>query len=322
MDKFVLWKGILLSAGLTSLPEILFAYYMMYIGYERIVQKKTPLLLSFLEVAAALLLSLLAIRLLSFYVLKYWAYDGKLGETDLLWDITVMWRSLIYVGFSCGMALSLKLFRRQVAVATREKELVQEKLSVELRLLRSQLHPHFLFNTLNNIYVLTRKKSDQAPETVMKLSELLDFMLYRSNSDTIPVLQEINFLEDYISLEKIRYSNKLSIEFLKSIENDRATIVPFLLLPLVENAFKHGTGEARQNSFIHIEIIEKNNGLHFVIQNNYEQPAALTGKEKLGLQNVKRRLELLYEDYSIDINEEGHNFKVSLYINLGSYGKA
>ncbi len=321
MSAVKLWKSILFSSGLTSVPEILFAYYMMYIGYERIAGKKVPLLQALLEVLSMALITIIAIRFLAFYSAKYWAYDGRLAES-VFWDVSLMWRLLIYLGFSSGVALSLKLSRRQVYVAKRENELVQEKLNVELRLLRSQLHPHFLFNTLNNIYALARKKSDAAPETIMKLSELLDFMLYRSNTDTIPVSQEIKFLEDYISLECIRYSNKLSIEFLKDVDNEHAPIAPFLLLPLVENAFKHGAGETRQNSFIHIEITVQNNILGFIVRNNYEKTNVLIDKEKLGLQNVKRRLELLYSDHSIDIREEADNFSVRLNINLDSYGKA
>jgi hypothetical protein len=321
MNMLQLWKGIVISSVITSLPEILFAYYMMYVGYKNIVQKKASLLLSLLQALAVLLACIIAVRLLGFYGLKYYAYQGRLAE-PVLWDITIMWRSLIYIGFSCGMALSLKLFRNQTAIANRERELIREKGNIELQLLRSQLHPHFLFNTLNNIYALTRKKSDEAPETVMKLSELLDFMLYRSNTDTIPILKEISFLEDYISLEKIRYSNKLSIEFLKDTGKSHASIAPFLLLPLVENAFKHGTGETRQNSFIAIEITEKNNQLHFMIQNNFDAGGGNADKEKLGLKNVKRRLELLYKEYSFHIKETAGNFKVDMFINLDSYGKA
>jgi len=321
MSSADLWRSILFSSGLTSIPEIMFAYYMMYVGYARIAGKKIPLLQALLEVLVMAVLTIIAIRLIAFYSANYWAYDGRLAES-VFWDVSLMWRLLIYLGFSSGVALSLKLTRRQVAVAKRENELVQEKLNVELRLLRSQLHPHFLFNTLNNIYALARKKSDAAPETIMKLSELLDFMLYRSNTDTIPVWQEIKFLEDYISLECIRYSNKLSIEFLKDVDNEQAPVAPFLLLPLVENAFKHGAGETRQNSFIHIEIAVQNNMLGFIVRNNYEKRDLEIDKEKLGLQNVKRRLELLYSDHSIDIHEGADSFSVRLNINLNSYGKA
>lgn len=321
MSNAALWRSILFSSGLTSIPEIMFAYYMMYVGYVRIAEKKVPLLQALLEVLAMVIITIIAIRFIAFYSAKSWAYNGKLAEPEF-WDISLMWRLLIYLGFSSGVALSLKLTRKQVDVVKREHGLIQEKLNVELQLLRSQLHPHFLFNTLNNIYALARKKSDDAPETIMKLSELLDFMLYRSNTDTIPVAQEIKFLDDYISLECIRYSNKLSIEFLKDIDNEQAPIAPFLLLPLVENAFKHGAGETRQNSFIHIEIAVQNNMLGFIVRNNFEKREAVINKEKLGLQNVKRRLELLYSDHSIDIREEADSFSVRLNINLDSYGKA
>lgn len=315
------WKHVVLSNFLTSYAELIFAYYLMYIGYKRVADKNIPLFRSLSEIFVALIITLIIIRLSSFYSLKYLVYDRRLAETEL-WDIANMWRLMIYVGFSCGMALSIKLSRQQVKVARRQQELAQEKSNIELQLLRSQLHPHFLFNTLNNIYALSRKKSDDAPETIMKLSELLDFMLYRSNTDTIPLAQEIKFLEDYISLETIRYSNKLTIDFLKDTGNENAMVAPFLLLPLVENAFKHGTGETRKDSFIHIEIVEKNNVLQFSIHNNFEKRTGINNKEKLGLQNVKRRLELLYKDHSIETKENADSFSVQLHINLNSYAKA
>lgn len=314
-------KSMCLSAGLGILPEMLFAYYMMYIGYDRLVKKKAPLLLCLLEILIVLLISLTLVRLSNYYVLKYWAYNGKLAE-PVLWDYTLIWRSFIYLGFSCGFALSLRLFRKQIAATRREKTLVEEKLSVELKLLQNQLHPHFLFNTLNNIYALTRKKSDLAPEAVMKLSELLHFMLYQSDSDTIPLSQELNFLEDYLSLEKIRYSDRLTIRFNKEISNAATRIIPLLLLPLVENAFKHGASEARFDSYIHIDLRQQNETLDFIIENTVDAAVAPVNKGQLGLRNIRRRLGLLYKEHRLDVVREANRFRVHLFLNIDSYGKA
>ena len=321
MNIWVLWKNIIISTTVTTLPEVLFAYYIMYIGYNRITNKRVPVLLSLAEIFILLVVCILAIRLISFYLLEYELYDRRLAG-GVLWDIPVTWRSFIYLGFSSGLALSLKLFRQQAATAKREKVLVEEKLNIELRLLRNQLNPHFLFNTLNNIYALARKKSDQAPETVMKLSELLDFMLYRSNTDTISLAEEIAFLEDYISLEKIRYNERLHLSFQKNISDADLPITPFLLLPLVENAFKHGASESRSDTNIDIALKEQNGIIEFSIENDVETVQnAKDTKEKLGLQNVKRRLELLYKEYSFSAKEEGNRFKVLITININSYGK-
>lgn len=322
MGMWELWKNMIISTTITTLPEVVFAYYIMYVGYKRIINKKVPIVLSLAEVFIVLLVCILAIRLISFYLMEYWLYDRRLGGGPL-WDIPVTWRSLIYLGFSSGMALSLKLFRQQIATTKREKMLVEEKLNIELRLLRNQLNPHFLFNTLNNIYALTRKKSDQAPETVMKLSELLDFMLYRSNTDTISLSEEIAFLEDYISLEKIRYSERLHLNFQKNVSNATLPITPFLLLPLVENAFKHGASESRFEAGIDIVLKEANGIIEFSIENDFETLQKTNNiKDKLGLQNVKRRLELLYKEYTFSTTEEGNRFKVLIIINTNSYGKS
>jgi len=157
MPLLELWQGMLLSAGLTTLPELFFAYYLMYIGYERLANQKGVFILNILQLAIVLAICVGLVRVSGHYILNNWAYDKKFAE-KILWDSAVLWRSLIYFGFSSGLALSLKLFRKQITAAKREKALVEEKLGVELKLLRNQLHPHFLFNTLNNIYSLTRKK--------------------------------------------------------------------------------------------------------------------------------------------------------------------
>lgn len=322
MSTWELVKNSCISAVVTTIPEIIFAYYVMYIGYRRIIDKRVPRLLSLAELFVIVVIAVFAIRFLSYYLLEHWLYDCRLAGGDL-WDVSLIWRSVIYLGFSTGMALSLKLFRQQVANANREKMLSEEKLNIELRLLRNQLNPHFLFNTLNNIYALTRKKSDQAPETVMKLSELLDFMLYRSNTDTISLSEEIAFLEDYISLEKIRYSERLHLNFQKNISNAGLPITPFLLLPLVENAFKHGASESRFDASIDIMLKEQDGIIEFSIENDVEAGQKTdSSKEKLGLQNVKRRLELLYKEYSFLVSETANRFKVQVTININSYGKS
>lgn len=144
-------------------------------------------------------------------------------------------------------------------------------MNTELQMLRNQINPHFLFNTLNNIYALTRKKSDKAPEVVMKLSELLSFMLYKSRVDTITLQEEIRVLEDYIELERIRYNERLTVSFTKQIDDPSQRIIPLLFLPLVENAFKHGVSESRFDSFVHIDLKLKDGFLNFSIENSVEQ---------------------------------------------------
>lgn len=315
-----LLKGMVIVAVGTSIPEILFSYYMMYYGFDRVIRKKGSLAFNIISIVVVFILCVILVRVVTYYILGYVAYHGKAAQPVIL-DPLIISRSIIFMGFAAGMSVSIKLLRNQLTAKEREKNLIREKLSTELQLLRNQLHPHFLFNTLNNIYALTRKKSDQAPEAILKLSELLSFMLYESRRDTIPVSMEMAFLEDYISLEQIRYDKRLKISFEKDVQDPSQPIASLLLLPLVENAFKHGAGETRFDSFIRIRLKQYESDFQFSIENSFEGAKPPSAKDRIGLNNIRRQLELLYHEYHLDVNCEGSVFGVNLYLNLHSYGK-
>ncbi|MES2064550.1 MAG: histidine kinase [Bacteroidota bacterium] len=311
----------IISVGGIVMPEIIFAYYILYVAYEWPSKSIGLKLVNLLLLVIVFTVCVILIKLLGQYIFNNWVYEKKLARKET-WDFAILLRSVVYFGFSSGLALSLKLFRKYKKAAEREKLLTEERLSVELKLLRNQLHPHFLFNTLNNIYSLTRKKSDLAPDAVLKLSDLLDFMLYRSETDTIPLANEIKFLEDFIALEKIRYSNRLSIHFMKNIDDPSTQIIPLVLLPLVENAFKHGASETQNEIFIRIKIVQKDEEIFFSIENSYDSIASRPFNGSIGLKNVSRRLKLLYKNHKIEIAPLHNIFKVNLYLDLKSYGKA
>lgn len=233
--------------------------------------------------------------------------------------------SVIYTSFilffTCGIAVTIKLIRMNLQQKQATQELMKMKLETELNLLKSQMNPHFLFNTLNNIYGLAIKKSDQTAPIVMKLSQLLRFMLYDADKDFITLEEEINLLENYIELEKIRYSDRLMLDFQTDIKNPNARISPMLLLPLIENAFKHGASESTRNIIIRMKITEYNNRLSVVIENSKETQLDPSASGQIGLKNVKRQLELTYADFKLDIIELSDYFKVNLTIQLNSHGK-
>jgi len=212
----------------------------------------------------------------------------------------------------------IKFIRDQLASKEREKAQMKERYEAELKFLKNQTNPHFLLNTLNNIYALARKKSDNTAEVVMRLSEMLRFMLYESDGKFILLSDEIKLVENYLELEMIRYNNRLSLSFNKQVDNDCYKITPLLLLPFVENAFKHGISETRFESFIYIDLSVKSGQLAFSVENtkDYSQE---NNKKNIGLINAKRQLELLYKDYVLDVKENGDVFTVSLSINLNSY---
>lgn len=195
-----------------------------------------------------------------------------------------------------------------------------EKQEAELNYLKSQTNPHFLFNTLNNIYSLTRDKSDLAPESVMRLSKILRYMLYEAGGEYIAIEQELKIMNDYIELEKLRYDESLRINFNYDVEDMKQALPPLLLIPLVENAFKHGVSETRGRPFVDIHLSVKQRRLSFIVKNSNE--ISLEDgkvKENIGLSNLRRQLELLYKDYALSVVPSDGVFTASLKINLASH---
>jgi len=195
-----------------------------------------------------------------------------------------------------------------------------EKQQAELNYLKSQTNPHFLFNTLNNIYSLARDKSDLAPESILRLSKMLRYMLYETGGSYIAIEQDLKIIGDYIELEKLRYDDSLRINFNYDIEDMKQALPPLLLMSLVENAFKHGVSETRNRPFVDIHLSVKNRQLAFFVDNSTEESTEeTTVKENIGLSNLRRQLELLYTDYTLTIQREPSLFKATLKINLSSH---
>jgi two-component system LytT family sensor kinase len=207
--------------------------------------------------------------------------------------------------------IKLKETAQQLRIQTQE---------AELNYLRSQTNPHFLFNTLNNIYALARDKSDLAPESILRLSKILRFMLYETGGAYIAVEQELKIIDAYIALEKLRYDESLQINFNYDIEDMKQSIPPLLLIPLVENAFKHGVSETRAHPSVDIHLSVNKRQLLFVVKNSTEIfEGERTVKENIGLSNLRRQLELLYKDYELLVQQQHALFTASLRINLASH---
>jgi LytS/YehU family sensor histidine kinase len=195
-----------------------------------------------------------------------------------------------------------------------------EKQEAELNYLKSQTNPHFLFNTLNNIYSLALDKSDLAPESILRLSKILRFMLYETGGAYIAIEQELKIITDYIALEKLRYDDSLHINFNHDIEDMKQALPPLLLIPLVENAFKHGVSETRAHPFVDIHLSVKNRLLIFIVKNSTEKIIdEQSVKENIGLSNLRRQLELLYTDFNLSLEQGESVFTTNLKINLASH---
>jgi len=202
------------------------------------------------------------------------------------------------------------------------QRLLIEKQAAELNFLKSQTNPHFLFNTLNNIYSLARDKSDLAPESIMRLSKILRYMLYETGSPFTAIEQDLKVIGDYIALERLRYDDTLRVNFNYDIEDMKQALPPLLLMPLVENAFKHGTSETRSRPFVDIHLTVKNRRLLFIVKNSTGEPAGEAAdkeKENIGLSNLRRQLELQYTDYGLALQKEPFLYTATLNINLASH---
>lgn len=217
--------------------------------------------------------------------------------------------------FVACVAIALKEYDNSQRLKQREQILLNEKVQSELSFLKSQLNPHFLFNTLNNIYSLARKKSDETPEVVLKLSKLLRYVLYETEVRFTEISKEIEFLYDYLDLQKIRFNKRLKVDFLVKIDEEKTQIVPLLLIPLIENAFKHGASQSTEDAFIIIHLELKSGLLQFKVENSCEI-SVLDTDTGIGLKNLKRQLELSYFDYDFTIEPKENLFCATLNIDL------
>ena len=192
-----------------------------------------------------------------------------------------------------------------------------EKLQAEVNYLRSQINPHFLFNVLNNLYSLTLKKSELAPGVVLKLSDMMEYMLYESNDAFVPLEKEISYLENYLELEKLRQGNHADIKLNITGKAKGHKIAPFLLLPLVENAFKHGVSKAVDNAYLHINIAIEQQSITFSIENNKLNFIEAAHNGGIGLSNLEERLQLLYPGkHLFDVNDRADKYSVLLKISF------
>jgi two-component system LytT family sensor kinase len=226
-------------------------------------------------------------------------------------------------GFSFPTAIMFGLvshFYKHVKLRQTAQQLRIEKQNAELNYLKSQTNPHFLFNTLNNIYSLARDKSDQAPESILRLSKILRYMLYEAGGAYIAIEQELKIIGDYISLERLRYDESLRINFNYDVEDMKQALPPLLLIPLVENAFKHGAAETRTQPFVDIHLSISKRQLAFLVRNSTEEHSG-NGRvnENIGLTNLRRQLELLYTDYKVSTEQLRSEFSATLKINLASH---
>ncbi|MEM6644546.1 MAG: histidine kinase [Bacteroidota bacterium] len=218
-------------------------------------------------------------------------------------------------GFILLISIPLRLVDSYFKRAELEKALTNQQLEAELRFLKAQVNPHFLFNALNNIYSLSFTKSDLAPEMILRLSEMMSYMLYDCKTDRVKLSEEVNYLENFIALHQLRKEGQMNVLFDTKGDLSLTSITPMLFIPFFENAFKHGNLEDLQNGWLNSKLSVDVGSLDFTIANSYSAKDKLYTKGGVGLENIKQRLALLYPDrHHLKVFRQDNIFEVALNI--------
>jgi hypothetical protein len=328
---FLLWQSIYLIIGLME-PEssraygavegwriiyLTFANYFIFEYAFRIASKKIN---RALRIILGIVITFLLITLLQYGWMR-------LGELFIPYPYPIaasLLRGMFSMFFSGQLALiyfgAVKFYFNNLRLRRHNELLQSEKQQSELNYLKSQTNPHFLFNTLNNIYSLARDKSDLAAESILRLSKMLRYMLYETGRAQVTLQQELKVIHDYLALEKLRYDAALQVIFEEDADDPNCLLPPLLLIPLVENAFKHGVSELRNGQYIHIRLSLRDGMLLFEVKNPHDTTDSNdTVKENIGLGNIRRQLALQFANYELHTGSRDGVFTARLRINLKSY---
>ena len=300
------------------------SYALMYFVIPRFLMKQrywlTAMWVTVLFFIAAAMSAILSFTLIPF------VRDGIMGDhyvgpprtlvINIFLALMAGLRGAITIG---GIAAAIKLMKYWYVKEQRNLQLQKEKVASQLQVLKAQVHPHFLFNTLNNIYAHTQNTSPVASMLVMGLSDMLRYMLYECNQPLVPVSKEIKLLKDYCSLEQVRYDRHLDLQVNIAGSKQELYIAPLLLLPFVENCFKHGASNLVEQAWISLSISFEENRMKFKLVNSkpIDEKPVLKGNPGIGIANVRARLELIYPDkYELIITNEAEVFIVNLTMEL------
>ncbi|KAF2340412.1 sensor histidine kinase [Flavobacterium tistrianum] len=299
---------------------ILLAYLISYRTLPRLIIGRKHIMV-WLEFIACSYLLMALNRVMVVYVLEFLVRTTPFTQESLFeifTDVSKLFRSYFIQSFFTSLFF---VFAKQVKshyLAQKKTLLLEkEKAETELKILKAQLNPHFLFNTLNNIYSLSLVNSPITSQSIAILSEILDCILYRCSSTYVPISQEVTLLNNYISLEKLRYDEGLSVIFNTDIDRN-GMIAPLILLSLVENAFKHGPGEDTGNSpIILIDLEVADNQFAFTVKNSIEKSEIESESSKIGLNNIVQQLNKIYpKSHTFKTIKSKRYFTAHLTINL------
>jgi len=308
----------LMGDGTNLLAQISAAYFLAYFVVPKFIYTEKYLSAILYFILCSYSICVLS-RLSVIHIEEPW-YGTKPNPKETLGEIFTDIAKLVYVYFFRIFSVAfvfmlLKLLKDQLLIQKRTLSLEKEKAETELKLLKTQLNPHFLFNTLNNIYSLSLCSSPVTSTSIGRLSEILDYLLYRCNSAYVPVSGEIHLLQNYIGLEKLRYDERLKINFNCQV-SEQVEIAPMILLSILENAFKHGAGNDAGEPVIQIDLRASKDLLAFKVINTFliKDPV---DADNIGLSNLTRQLDLLYpQKHTLLITQTENLFTVDLKLNL------
>ncbi len=314
-NKWFLFEYIGFKVALQFLLSVIILYFLV----PKLLHKKKNTLFVFATLFFIYVIqTLYSIVRVHYFEMQY-PEVYKFKPPYILWDRMTSFIAFIsnitWVVFPSIILIALKYYRDQKEII----ELKEQKKATELNLLKNQLNPHFLFNTLNNLYALALKKSDKTPEVIAKLSEMLDYMLYQCKDNYVSINKEIELLENYIALEKVRYGNRVDVSFEKNIQNN-VHIAPLILLTFVENAFKHGISQELNKGFIELDILATEKEIVFKLKNSKPKESIANGtsnKKSIGMQNTEKQLDLLYPNaYQLEVNDAILEYTLELKLQL------
>ena len=309
----MLWDILLLMP--VKMGAVYFSIYVLLPKY--LLKRKYPTFF-FLFFFSAILFGLIHRAVQFFMVGPLYYPEVYMGV--VFWDWSHLLYGILNVYTIVAVAAAIKLLKQSYNNQQKAQQLANEKLDAELKLLKAQIHPHFLFNTLNNLYALALDQSERTAEGILKLSNLLDYMLYECNVPYISLDKEINLIENFIELEKLRYGDRLDVAFIVSGKASGKLISPMLILPFVENSFKHGSSTKLENTRIRIELKVGINAIDLEVENSKSENKVMDEQgysEGIGLNNVKRRLDLIYPNrYDLLIEERKNVFKINLHLDM------
>ncbi|BFO68021.1 hypothetical protein KCF3NO3_40040 [Chryseobacterium sp. KCF3-3] len=296
------------------LVKIPLAYSLLYV-YEKIYFKE---IFKYILYISTIITAVFAHRFVTHYIIYPSIYgvsetvDGQ--QPSGLINGYVVFNSFMDLIFMVGLIFGVEITRQKNLLKNQIAQLKAEKLDQELSMLKAQINPHFLFNTLNNIYGMALKKADETPDVILQLSKVMRYNIYEAAEKSISIAKDLENIKDFIQIQKIRH-RQLAVNFLESIDNPSQEISPLILIQFVENAFKHGVSESLGEAFITVDIRLQNGILTYSIENS-KQEKPHEHSTKIGLKNIRRQLELLYPNHTLSVEDKNNRYIITLTIDF------